>query len=54
MRTYRNGPTGVGFLIAAGPSLCLEGTMGAAATTAEAFAGCPEGSVDCERPRGGH
>ncbi|MEE1786173.1 hypothetical protein PUR71_25210 [Streptomyces sp. SP17BM10] len=54
VRTYQNGPTGVGFLIAAGPSLCLEGTMGAATTSGEAFAGYPEGSIDCERPRGGH
>ncbi|MEV7022423.1 hypothetical protein [Kitasatospora sp. NPDC093558] len=53
VRTYQNGPAGVGFLVEAGPGLCLEGTMGNATTSAEAFAGYPDGT-GCEPPRGGH
>lgn len=52
VKVTQNGPTGVGFLIDA-DGLCLEGTMGSAVTTAEAFAGYPDGT-GCEAPRGGH
>ncbi|MGW2251040.1 hypothetical protein ACWCXH_12660 [Kitasatospora sp. NPDC001660] len=53
VRTYQSGPTRVGFLIVAGPDLCLEGAMDSATTKADAFAGYPDGT-GCEPPRGGH
>ncbi|MEU9192524.1 hypothetical protein [Streptomyces hundungensis] len=54
VQTHGAGPTGVGFLIDIGASpWCVEGTMTSASTTAEAFAGYPDGT-GCEPPRGGH
>ncbi|KJY25799.1 hypothetical protein [Streptomyces katrae] len=54
VRTYQNGPTGVGFLVDVGASpWCVEGTMSSASTRAEAFGGYPDGT-GCEPPRGGH
>lgn len=52
VKVTQNGPTGIAFLVDA-TGLCLEGTMNSAVTTAEAFAGYPDGT-DCEEPRGGH
>lgn len=52
VRSYQNGPTGVGFLIDAFP-LCVEGTMDRASAKAEAFGGYPDHS-GCDRPSGGH
>ncbi len=52
VQSYRNGSTGVGFLIDAYP-LCVEGEMNRDATQADAFGGYPDHS-GCDRPRGGH
>ncbi|MFF1481179.1 hypothetical protein ACFVYD_27125 [Streptomyces sp. NPDC058301] len=52
VRSYQNGPTGVGFLIDTYP-LCVEGTMNRDSTKAEAFGGYPDHS-GCDRPSGGH
>ncbi|MGW1194594.1 hypothetical protein ACWD4B_01845 [Streptomyces sp. NPDC002536] len=52
VQAYRNGPTGVGFLIDASP-LCVEGTMSRDSTQADAFGGYPDHS-GCDRPAGGH
>ncbi|MEV6670827.1 hypothetical protein [Streptomyces sp. NPDC051162] len=52
VKTYENGPTGVGFLIDASP-LCVEGTMSRDSTQAEAFGGYPD-HFGCDQPRGGH
>lgn len=53
VRAYQNG-SGVGFLIDIGVSpWCVEGTMSADSTRADAFGGYPDGS-DCEPPSGGH
>ncbi|WP_251018481.1 hypothetical protein [Streptomyces sp. ISL-11] len=55
VRSYENGPTGVGFLIEvdASPLLCVEGTMNPGSTRAESFGGYPDHS-GCETPSGGH
>ncbi|MFG2723404.1 hypothetical protein ACGFW5_34650 [Streptomyces sp. NPDC048416] len=54
VRSYENGPTGVGFLIDIGASpWCVEGTMSSDTTKASAFAGYPDGT-GCEPPKGGH
>ncbi|MFF2998552.1 hypothetical protein ACFVTC_28965 [Streptomyces sp. NPDC057950] len=52
VRSYQNGPTGVGFLIDTFP-LCVEGMMDRASTQADAFGGYPDHSA-CDRPSGGH
>lgn len=52
VRSYQNGPTGVGFLIDAFP-ICVEGTMNRASTQADAFSGYPD-HPGCDRPSGGH
>ncbi|MGW1077498.1 hypothetical protein [Streptomyces sp. NPDC002537] len=52
VRSYRNGPTGVGFLVDAFP-LCVEGTMDRDSTRADAFSGYPD-HAGCDRPTGGH
>ncbi|MEU1313359.1 hypothetical protein ABZ419_31315 [Streptomyces cinnamoneus] len=54
VRSYENGPTGVGFLIEVDASpLCVEGTMDRDSTRAESFGGYPDHS-GCETPSGGH
>jgi len=54
VQAYRNGPTGVGFLITIGVSpWCVEGTMNSRSTAADAFGGYPDGT-GCQPPRGGH
>ncbi|MFF2197792.1 hypothetical protein [Streptomyces sp. NPDC058157] len=54
VRTYQNGPGGVGFLIDVGASpWCVEGTLTGGSTTVDAFGGYPDGT-GCEPPRGGH
>lgn len=54
VRSYQNGPTGVGFLIEVTASpLCVEGTVDRASTRADAFGGYPDHS-GCEVPSGGH
>ncbi|MFD6420799.1 hypothetical protein [Streptomyces sp. NPDC060198] len=51
---YRNGPTGVGFLLVLDASpWCVEGMMDRDSVTADAFAGYPDGT-GCEPPEGGH
>ncbi|WP_327179168.1 hypothetical protein OG599_30390 [Streptomyces sp. NBC_01335] len=51
---YRNGPTGVGFLIVLDATpWCVEGMMSRDSVTADAFGGYPDGT-DCEPPKGGH
>ncbi|MGW3631491.1 hypothetical protein ACWD7F_15195 [Streptomyces sp. NPDC005122] len=52
VRSYQNGPTGVGFLIDTFP-LCVEGTMNRDSTQADAFGGYPDHAA-CDRPTGGH
>ncbi|GGN79831.1 hypothetical protein GCM10011579_064730 [Streptomyces albiflavescens] len=52
VRSYQDGPTGVGFLIDAFP-LCVEGTMDRKSTQADAFGGYPD-HPGCDRPSGGH
>ncbi|MGW2815809.1 hypothetical protein [Streptomyces sp. NPDC001415] len=52
VRSYQDGPTGVGFLIDASP-MCLEGTMSSRDTKADAFGGYPD-HFGCDQPRGGH
>lgn len=52
VRTYQNGPTGVGFVIDAAP-LCVDGDMNRAETYAYAFGGYPD-HPGCEQPSGGH
>ncbi|MEU0037394.1 hypothetical protein [Streptomyces sp. NPDC006333] len=52
VRTYQDGPTGVGFLIDTYP-LCVEGGMNRVSTQADAFGGYPDHSA-CDRPSGGH
>ena len=54
VRSYQNGPTGVGFLIEVNDSpLCVRGTMNRDATQADAFGGYPD-HYGCEIPSGGH
>ncbi|MFD0386296.1 hypothetical protein ACFQ2B_39470 [Streptomyces stramineus] len=54
VRSYENGPTGVGFLIEVDASqLCVEGTMNRDSTRAESFGGYPDHS-GCDTPSGGH
>ncbi|GHC47819.1 hypothetical protein [Streptomyces cinnamoneus] len=54
VRSYENGPTGVGFLIEVDASpLCVEGTMNRDSTRADAFGGYPDHS-GCDTPSGGH
>ncbi|MFE0508813.1 hypothetical protein [Streptomyces sp. NPDC058964] len=52
VRSYQNGPTGVGFLVDTYP-LCLEGEMNRASTQADAFGDYPDHS-GCDQPSGGH
>jgi hypothetical protein len=52
IRSYQDGPTGIGFLVDTYP-LCVEGTMDRAGTRADAFGGYPDHSA-CDRPSGGH
>lgn len=52
VRSYQDGPEGVGFLIDAA-ALCLEGAMHSGAVRADAFGGYPDHS-GCDVPSGGH